>query len=138
MATNRLRLLAASLVLGVMAIAAPATLAADVLVNSNIGFRCPFTQKFVASGVELNAHMSLPVEVKAELNEEMQVSVTLRVPEEIRGEIELATAKVLPYTVVKDCKRITPVEECSNLKKITTGKPITEVNTVQHKEWRTK
>lgn len=92
-------------------------------IYSNVGILSPFTKQFIGAGVELSAHISSPIEVKAEITPRPDVEVTLKFPEQVRKEIEVVHFKVKPYTAVKSLERIGLISKSSGAKVILSGRP---------------
>ena len=67
----------------------PTKMSATLLPNlngkmkSHIGVLCPFTQTFIGAGVDISLHLSTPIEVLVDVEDEDHASVTLKTPQSI-------------------------------------------------------
>jgi len=77
-------------------------------VEANMGVISPFTYEIIGSGVEMAAHYATPLEVT--VSQKMtQITLSVKVPEEVQKEMEALHIFVRPYTVKKDLRKIQPI-----------------------------
>ena len=50
-------------------------------IHAHVGVICPFSKKFLGTGVDASLHLALPLEAEIEVEDEDHASITLRTPE---------------------------------------------------------
>ena len=95
----------------------------NIKMDNNIGVISPFNQQLIGAGAEMSIHAATPVEVKAS-RKYAQLSLDVKIPNEIQKEIEWIHAFIRPFTVRKDLTKVQPISRSSDLKTILSGEPL--------------
>jgi hypothetical protein len=87
-------------------------------VQSHIGVVCPFTGEYIASGVDVNLHASLPVMLEAAYNGKGMIEAKIATPRDVQGRQELLHVYAKPYTTIMRLSAIMPVGRTPAVKEI--------------------
>lgn len=98
----------------------------NIKMEANMGVISPFNQKLIGNGVEIAAHSAAPLELILR-RKLAQLSLDIKLPDEVTRELEAVHVFVTPFSVQKDLRKIEPVSKASDLKIILSGEPLKEV-----------
>merc|ERR1719244_2393025 len=101
--------------------------AVNVKFEMNMGVISPFTQELIGTGLTLGSHLVAPLEMIA-TRETNQVTLDIKIPEEIQGETCMFHASVTPFTYKKNLRLLTPITKAASLKPILSGVPLKTFN----------
>lgn len=99
----------------------------NIKLEINMGVISPFTQEYIGLGVNAAAHMATPLEMTL-TRKLTQIALDIKVPEEIKREIEVAHLFVTPFTVKKNLRLVEPISKAANLKPILSTAPLKKIN----------
>merc|ERR1711971_1340848 len=99
----------------------------NVKLEINMGVISPFTQEYIGLGVNAAAHMATPLEMTL-TRKLTQIALDIKVPEEIKREIEVAHLFVTPFTIKKNLRLVEPISKAANLKPILSTAPLKKIN----------
>jgi len=95
--------------------------------QANIGVVSPFTYELIGAGFEMAGHYATPLEMTVSQNVK-SLTVNVKIPEEVKTEMEAIHAFTRPYTVRKDLRKIEPISKSTDIKVIVSGEPLKKVN----------
>ena len=95
----------------------------NIKMEANIGVISPFTNELIGGGFEAALHYAAPLEMSVR-RQSSQMVVDIKVPQEVRREIEAIHVFITPYTVRKDLKKIEPISKSANLQPIKSGQTL--------------
>jgi len=116
------------------AIKVPKSLKAKVIpvvnfkLEVNVGVISPFSQEYIGVGVDAAAHICTPLQMTI-TRKLTQLALDIKVPEEVKREVEVAHVSLTPFTVKKDLRLVSPISKSANLKVILSGEPKKVINT---------
>uniref|UniRef100_A0A0K2UPJ9 Uncharacterized protein n=1 Tax=Lepeophtheirus salmonis TaxID=72036 RepID=A0A0K2UPJ9_LEPSM len=90
-------------------------------VETTMGVISPFTKQYIGSGFEMGLHSSTPLDVKVSVNSLGQLKLTMKSPEEVQNEVELAHVYTKPFTFKKSYETIVPASRSPGNKMILSG-----------------
>merc|ERR1719315_461255 len=115
------------------AVKIPKTLRAKVVpainmkFEMNMGVISPFTQEIIGTGLTLGGHLTTPLEMIVSRTTN-QVSLDIKIPEEVQRETPLFHAFVTPFTYKKNLRLLAPITKATSLKPILSGVPLKRFN----------
>merc|ERR1719315_185988 len=115
------------------AVKIPKTLRAKVVpainmkFEMNMGVISPFTQEIIGTGLTLGGHLTTPLEMIVSRTTN-QVSLDIKIPEEVQRETPMFHAFVTPFTFKKNLRLLAPISKATSLKPILSGVPLKRFN----------
>nr|ADD73551.1 vitellogenin 1 [Paracyclopina nana] len=98
----------------------------NIKMGAHMGVISPFTHELIGTGLDLATHFALPLEITLE-KKLTQVTMDIKVPNQVTKEIEAIHVFVTPFTMKKDLRKIRPVSKSTELKVILSGEPLKEL-----------
>merc|ERR1719431_45329 len=117
----------------VSAIKVPKTLRVKVVpainmkFEMNMGVISPFTQEIIGTGLTLGGHLTTPLEMIVSRTTN-QVSLDIKIPEEVQRETPMIHAFVTPFTYKKNLRLLAPITKATSLKPVLSGVPLKKFN----------
>merc|ERR1719219_1104429 len=111
----------------------PKTLRAKVVpainmkVEMNMGVISPFTLEIIGTGLTLGGHLTTPLEMIVSRTTN-QVSLDIKIPEEVQRETPIFHAFVTPFTYKKNLRLLAPITKATSLKPVLSGVPLKRFN----------
>merc|ERR1712002_304834 len=115
------------------AVKIPKTLRAKVVpainmkFEMNMGVISPFTQEIIGTGLTLGGHLTTPLEMIVS-HTTNQVSLDIKIPEEVQRETCMFHAFVTPFTYKKNLRLLAPISKATSLKPVLSGVPLKRFN----------
>merc|ERR1719219_2446653 len=93
----------------------------------NMGVISPFTLEIIGTGLTLGGHLTTPLEMIVSRTTN-QVSLDIKIPEEIQRETPIFHAFVTPFTYKKNLRLLAPISKATSLKPVLSGVPLKRFN----------
>jgi len=86
-------------------------------IHTHVGVMCPFTHQFIGVGIDAAMHVATPLKAEVEISMG-ELTINLQAASSNDRTFEPLHLYILPYTVVKNVKVLSPMSHSSNLKEI--------------------